>query len=194
MKPIAVFYATREGHTRRVAEAIVRGLAVRGISAEAIDLSRNGQASSLGGYAGAIVAAPVHAGTYAREVVAFVQRNRAALGAMRSAFVSLTLSQAGVQRTEAAAPEHEKFVADVRKLNERFFQRTGWRPARVENVAGALLYTRYNFFLRFVMKRIAKASGGSTDTRCDHVYTDWEALDRFCAAFAEALLAKADPA
>jgi flavodoxin len=29
MKPIAVFYAAREGHTRRIVEAIVRGLAVR---------------------------------------------------------------------------------------------------------------------------------------------------------------------
>jgi menaquinone-dependent protoporphyrinogen oxidase len=194
MKPIAVFYATREGHTRRIVEAIVRGLAVRRVPAEAIDLSRNGQASSLGRYAGAIVASPVHAGKYAREVTTFVQRNRSALDAMRSAFVSVTLSQAGVQRTDATAQEHEKFVADVRKLNERFFRRTGWRPVRVENVAGALLYTRYNFFLRFVMKRIAKASGGSTDTRRDHVYTDWEALDRFCAAFADALPAQADPA
>jgi menaquinone-dependent protoporphyrinogen oxidase len=28
------------------------------------------------------------------------------------------------------------------------------------------------------MKRIARASGGSTDTSRDHEYTDWEALDR----------------
>jgi len=44
-------------------------------------------------------------------------------------------------------------------------------------VAGALSYTKYNFLVRFVMKRIAKAQGASTDTSRDHELTDWEALD-----------------
>jgi menaquinone-dependent protoporphyrinogen oxidase len=46
-------------------------------------------------------------------------------------------------------------------------------------VAGAILYTKYNFLLRFVMKQIAKKAGASTETSQDYEYTDWVALDRF---------------
>jgi len=39
------------------------------------------------------------------------------------------------------------------------------------------MYTKYNFLVRLVMKRIAREAGASTDTAHDHVYTDWAALD-----------------
>ena len=56
-----------------------------------------------------------------------------------------------------------------------------------ELVAGALLYTRYNFLVRFVMRQITKAEGGDTDTSRDYEYTDWDAVDRFAEAFARQL-------
>jgi len=40
-------------------------------------------------------------------------------------------------------------------------------------IAGAILYTRYNWFICWAMKRIARKEGGSTDTTRDHDYTDW---------------------
>ena len=56
---------------------------------------------------------------------------------------------------------------------------TGWRPARVLPVAGALAYSRYNFLIRFVMKRIARKAGAPTDTSRDYEFTNWPALDTF---------------
>jgi len=58
-------------------------------------------------------------------------------------------------------------------------RKTGWHPARVELVAGALPYSKYNFLIRYVMRRIAAKEGGDTDTSHDYEYTDWEAVDRF---------------
>jgi menaquinone-dependent protoporphyrinogen oxidase len=63
-----------------------------------------------------------------------------------------------------------------------FVKEAGWRPARVFPVAGALLYTRHNLLLRFVMKCIARRAGGPTDTSRDHDMTDWRAVDRFAAS------------
>ena len=60
---------------------------------------------------------------------------------------------------------------------DAFLHETGWHPSKVRGVAGALSYTKDNFLIRFVMKRIAKAQGVSTDTSRDHELTDWEALD-----------------
>ena len=62
-----------------------------------------------------------------------------------------------------------------------FIKATGWRPARTLPVAGALLYTKYNFFIRFVMRRISRQAGGPTDTSRDYQFTDWAAIDRFVA-------------
>jgi menaquinone-dependent protoporphyrinogen oxidase len=58
-------------------------------------------------------------------------------------------------------------------------------PPRVKPVAGALLSTKYNFLIRFVMRRIAKKAGAETDTSRDYEYTDWVALDHFVEEVAE---------
>ena len=44
--------------------------------------------------------------------------------------------------------------------------------AAVKHVAGALLYTRYNIFKRWIMKRIVAKAGGDTDVSRDYDYTD----------------------
>jgi menaquinone-dependent protoporphyrinogen oxidase len=54
-------------------------------------------------------------------------------------------------------------------------------------VAGALVYTKYDYFKRLVMKLIADRRGGDTDTSKDHEYTDWAALYRFGEGFVSGL-------
>jgi menaquinone-dependent protoporphyrinogen oxidase len=60
-----------------------------------------------------------------------------------------------------------------------FVQETGWRPPYVLPVAGALAYSKYNFFIKLIMKTISRMAGGPTDTSRDYEFTDWVALDRF---------------
>jgi menaquinone-dependent protoporphyrinogen oxidase len=67
----------------------------------------------------------------------------------------------------------------------KFIAETGWRPRRIELVAGALPYTKYNFLVRYVMKRISAKEGGDTDTSRDYEYTDWNAVDRFAVEFVD---------
>jgi len=57
----------------------------------------------------------------------------------------------------------------------------------VKPIAGALLYTKYNFIVRFIMKRIARQAGAATDTSKDYEYTDWAALSRFIDEFVKEL-------
>jgi len=184
MKPVGVFYATREGHTHRLAEHVAASLRQRGLDAIVNDVREQPAATKLDQYAGAVVAASVHAGRHEAEMVRFVKEHLGELESLPSAFLSVTLSEAGAERSDVTPEERSKFAADVQKVINRFFEDTGWHPKRVKPVAGALLYTRYNFLVRFVMKRIARAVGGSTDTSRDHEYTDWVALDQFVAELA----------
>jgi len=179
MRPVAVFYATRESHTHKIAERVADDLRKRGFEAHVKNLRDDTAAMKLGDYAGVILAASVHAGTHEPEVLEFVKQHRAQLEAMPAAFLSVTLSEAGAERANAIPEEHAHFVADVQEMLNRFFNDTGWHPQRVKPVAGALLYTKYNFLIRFVMRRIARKAGAATDTSRDYEYTDWVALDRF---------------
>lgn len=185
MKTVGVLYATREGHTRRIAEHVAADLRVRGLHPEVENLRERAAAINLHDYSGVILAASVHAGAHEAEMVKFVKAQRSALEAMPAAFLSVTLSEAGAERADATPLEHARFVAEVEQMIGKFFEETGWHAQRVKPVAGALLYTRYNVLLRFLMKRIARKSGGSTDTSRDHIYTDWQALDQFVNEFAE---------
>lgn len=184
MKPIGVFYATREGHTHKIAERVAGDLRKRGFEAAVVDL-RGDAAIDLKDYSAAILAASVHIGQHEPEMVDFVKRHRAELEAMPAAFLSVTLSEAGAERASATPEEHARFVADVQGMLDRFFQETGWHPRRVKPVAGALLYTKYNFLIRFVMRRIARKAGAATDTSRDYEYTDWVALDHFVEELAQ---------
>ncbi len=184
MKSIAILYATREGHTRSVAEHVAGTLIARGFSPEIYDLAVDSDPVTIQRFAGAVLAASVHFGKHEPEMVDFVKAHRAELDAMPCAFLSVNLSEAAAERPGTTERQHAQFAADVERVIARFFEQTGWRPRHTMPVAGALLYTRYNVLVRFVMKQIARSSGGDTDTSRDHVYTDWAALDRFVEQFA----------
>jgi menaquinone-dependent protoporphyrinogen oxidase len=49
----------------------------------------------------------------------------------------------------------------------------------VRLIAGALKYTQYDFFKRYIMRMIAQQAGGDTDTSHDTEYTDWDDVGRF---------------
>jgi len=189
---VGVFYATREGQTRRIAEHIAADLRRCGFDVDTQDV-REPLKFRLDNYDGVVVAASVHAGSHEREIVSFVKSNRSLLERLPSAFISVTLSEAGVEMPGKTAEEHARFVADVDKVLRRFYEETGWHPTHAKPVAGALLYTQYNFVVQLILKRIAKSAGGSTDTSCDHEYTNWVALDSFVADLAREISAAAGP-
>ena len=117
-------------------------------------------------------------------MITFVRRHRPELERRSAAFISVTLSEAGAENLMRSDAERERAAADVQRMIEVFVKATGWRPARSLPVAGALAYSRYNVFVRFIMKRVAREAGAPTDTSRDYVFTDWPALDRFVATLA----------
>jgi menaquinone-dependent protoporphyrinogen oxidase len=177
-KRVAVFYATREGHTCRIAERIATDLRTLGFDVDLLEV-RHPIPFSLEHYSAAVLAASVHAGNHEKEMIQFVKDHRSELDLMTTAFLSVTLSEAGAEMRDKSLVEHARFVQDVEKMLSKFFNDTKWRPTLVKPVAGALLYTQYNFLVRLIMRRIARKAGASTDTLNDYVYTDWVGLDKF---------------
>ena len=177
---VLVLYGTTEGQTAKIARAIAGTLRDQGIEVTVVEA---GTADPRAGdYAGVIVAASVHGGRYQRAVQRWVQNNRRALMGKPSAFVSVCLAVLQWQ------PEVQR---ELNAIIDRFLMATGWRPTWTKPVAGALVYTKYGWLKRWIMRRIAAKAGGDTDTTRDHEYTDWEDLRTFAKHFA-VLAAQAD--
>jgi menaquinone-dependent protoporphyrinogen oxidase len=180
MKTLAVLYATREGHTRRIAEHVAATLRTREFIVDVLDVSRElPMGFDLTRYAGAVIAASVHVGKHERAMVEFVKARRTELERIPTAFLSVSLSEAGAEDANASTERRKRAAADVNGLIDVFLRETQWNPTHVHPVAGALLYRQYGVIVRLVMRFIAKQAGATTDTSRDHEYTDWQALDRF---------------
>ncbi|MCA9691832.1 MAG: hypothetical protein KC636_19665, partial [Myxococcales bacterium] len=183
MKPILLVYATRQGHARAVAEHIGRALEARGYTAQLADARDCDASLDLEAFGAAILTASVHLGKHEKEMVKFVRAARPTLERIPAAFLSVSLTEANAEMTHNPPEKRSESARMAAEMMDAFFEETGWHPARAQPVAGALLYSRYNVLVRWMMRRIARSEGGDVDTSRDHVYTDWEALDRFVEAF-----------
>jgi menaquinone-dependent protoporphyrinogen oxidase len=194
VRNIAVFYATREGQTRRIAEYVATALRSRGLQVDVFDVGGAlPEGLDVARYAAVVLAASIHMGKHERSMIRFVRARRAALERLPTAFLSVSLSQAAVEDPQANPVRKRRAAAEVAKTVERFVGTTRFRPTRVQPVAGALLYRRYGVGLRLLMRFISGVVGASTDTSRDHEYTDWKVLASFAGEMADPMVAGSRP-
>jgi menaquinone-dependent protoporphyrinogen oxidase len=173
MSKVLIAYGTSEGHTAKIADHLAEVIRAQGHDVFPMNIERS--AAAPAGYDAVIIGASVHKGKHQAWVVDYVRRNRPALQRLPSAFFSVSLATA--DGTEKGRIEAEGYV-------ETFSKETGWYPEQTGLFAGALLYTKYNFLLRQIMRWIARSKGSrDLDTRRDYVYTDMAAVRRFAGEF-----------
>ena len=183
---VLIVYATSDGQTRRVARRIAAVLEQQDLSVALIDASaphRDLAILSFDRFDAAILLGSVRMGHHQKALADFARAHRVELEAVPNAFVSVSLS-AGKDKPSAKR--------EVEKTFRDFIHRTGWRPDAEIPVAGAMLYTQYNFAIKLVMKFISFMTGGETDTSRDYEYTDWAAVEGFARRFAGALSQEAE--
>lgn len=179
MARVLIVYGTTEGHTARIADRMAAAIRGEGDEVELHDSKDVRKQAVAGEFDGIIVGGSVHVGDHQSSLREFVKRNRDLLERVPSAFFSVSLT---------AADPDEEAAAETQTMLEKFFRETGWRPRRVETIAGALVYTQYNIFIRHMMKLIVKRQGRTElDTSRDYDFTDWDAVERFAREFSGSL-------
>lgn len=173
---ILLIFSSTEGHTGRIARFLADELSS---SHYTFRLEKAGpKAPSPAEFDAAIIAASIHAGQYANDVLDYATTYASELNRIPTMFYSIGLN---------ITSKDPKVQESLRQITALFLDTTRWRPGNVEQVAGALLYTQYGFFKRMLIKSIMKKAGGDTDTKRDFVYTDWEqlraSLHRFTSQF-----------
>jgi len=184
MKPVLVIFATHYGQSLRIANHIALALRAKDLKPDIVDSTQMSPGFSLDNYSAVILIAPVERGRHQKNIIKFITQSRKHLEQVPTAFISVSLSQAGAEDASATPERRARCARDVAQLIQTFLGETSWRPVRVMPVAGALAYTKYSWLLRLVMKWIAKRSGASTDTSQDHEYTNWIAIGQFVDEFA----------
>ena len=166
---ILVAYATTEGHTRKVARHAARHLASKGDLVELLNVA-DAEEADVGAHEAVVMAGSVHAGSYQSDLRALARAQRAELAARPTLFLSVSLSAAG---------EDARDLDDLEKCVERFKDETGWTPGKVVHVAGALRFSKYDFFRYWAMRFItAQRQGkGKVVEEDDIEFTDWDKLE-----------------
>lgn len=170
---ILIVYGTSEGQTRKIARFMEDELQEVGHQVALSDASDEPPAPK--GYDAVLIGASVHMHQYQAGVSHYIREHAEALAQLPTAFFSVCL---------AIASDDEESHAEVQKLTDEYLEKMGWEPRMQRQIAGALKYTRYDFFKRWIMKMISQKAGRETDTAQDHEFTDWVDVRAFVMDFA----------
>jgi menaquinone-dependent protoporphyrinogen oxidase len=172
---VAVYYATRDGQARRIAEHICRRLddgrvppAPRNLLPDLPAPAELAQAPLI------VLVAAVRYGKHLPEVEQFLTayRNLPAPPSLALASVNLSARKAG-KTTESGNPYLRKTIARHRL-----------KPALAVAFAGRLDYRRYSWRDRQIIRFIMLLTGGPTDPNTSIEYTSWDAVEEFAAQVA----------
>lgn len=174
MSRVLCIYSTHDGQTAKVARRIARALVDAGHAVSVLPFDDPSLVADLEESDVVVIGAAIRYGSHGAAAEALVRHNLAAISARPNAFFSVSLSAGG----PGAKPQNAAHYI------QEFVEHTHWQPQRTASFAGALLYTKYNPFIRFMMKLIVGAAGGERDTSRDYEYTDWDAVERFAREIA----------
>jgi menaquinone-dependent protoporphyrinogen oxidase len=164
---LLLVYHSVDGQTTKVAERIAETLRSAGAT---VDVHDADDAPGPDGHHLVILGDSIHVGRHSRSLERYASRHRDELMAAPLALFQVSLT---------SSSDDEEHTAEAQRLVHAFLERTGIEPDLVGLFAGALAYTRYGWFKRTLMKRIAASDDGDIDTSVDHEYTDWDAVEAF---------------
>ncbi len=177
-----LYYATHDGHSRRIAARIAERLAEAGFTAEPVDLGvAQPDAATLAREPLVVVVMAVRYGRHLPPAERLIAAYRALAAPPPLVLVSVNLT------ARKAGKDTAQGSAYLRKL----IARNGLRPALATAFAGRLDYPRYGFFDRQIIRFIMLLTGGPTDRNAVVEYTSWPAVDAFAGSIAD--LVRASP-
>jgi menaquinone-dependent protoporphyrinogen oxidase len=169
---VLIVYGSMHGHTLKIVD-FLKCTAER-LNHTVTVIEASSSAKSPENFDCVIVASAIHAGQYIPAVIDYVAKYSMLLNLIPSAFLSISLS---VINKAGKAQE------ELQSITRFFLELTKWKPLQLEQVAGALLYTKYGFWKKFLVRSVMKKAGGDIDTTRDYEYTNWDLLEKKAIAF-----------
>jgi menaquinone-dependent protoporphyrinogen oxidase len=171
-KSILIVHGGRFGQSEKIARAIQTTLDQAGLTTELVPLTKL-TAPDPTRHRGLILVTSVRYGHFDKNAYRLIEGWRWWLVGLPCQLVTVSLT----------ARKPEKRVPELHVYTRKFLEKSQW-PGRVEIVAGALEYPRYNLIDRVCIQLIMKMTGGPTDKMTWIEYTDWDQVQRMAERFA----------
>ncbi|MGM0589212.1 MAG: flavodoxin domain-containing protein [Bacteroidota bacterium] len=179
---LLIVYGTTEGHTRKIGAYLRDEAEMKGMNVSLFDAT-NAPLSPFT-FDRTIIASSVHMHKFQDAIKHYVMEHQKELNKVQTMFLTVSL---------AAADDQPESWEELEDVTQTFLTDTGWNPDRIEHIAGALKFTRYNFFKRFIMRQIASKTGKDVDVNQDYEYTDWDKLRKVFNEFTSEAVTKTEP-
>jgi menaquinone-dependent protoporphyrinogen oxidase len=170
---LLVVYASSYGQTERIARRIAETAKREGATVTLAPVESLRQPLAIGDAGRIVVAGSVKWGKHQKTLVRFVRRNRVALGAAETTFVSVS----GAAGSEAG-------LAHAREYVDTFIAKTRWMPSAVELMPGGMAFSKFGWLTRRLVIASDRKLGIVREPTSDYDYTDWEAVDRLAVRLA----------
>jgi len=174
-RSVALYYATRDGQSRRIAEHIFSRLAENETLAPPQGLAMTPPASAdLAAASVIVLVAAVRYGKHLPEADRFLAAYRSLASPPPLALASVNLTARKPAKTTASGNVY------LRKM----IARHRLAPFVAVAFAGRLDYRRYGWLDRQIIRFIMLLTRGPTDLETSVEYTSWPAVDEFAARIA----------
>jgi len=170
-----LYYATRDGQSRRIAERIAGRLAEKGIAASPHGLAALPVPQKLAQARLVTLVAAVRYGRHLPEAERFLAIYRTLRAPPPLVFLSVNLT----------ARKPGKDTAEGNAYLRKSIARRRLAPALALAIAGRLDYARYSWADRQLIRFIMKLTGGPTDPTTSVEYTPWNVVDDVALRIAE---------
>jgi len=163
-----LFFATRDGQSRRIAERIALRLTAQHVDTALVDLALAPLIPAAGtGNEPILVVAAVRYGKHLPEAEQFL----AAYSKLASPPPLILLS------VNLTARKPGKASAEGNVYLRKLIKRHGLQPVLAQAIPGRLDYARYTWLDRQLIRFIMVLTGGPTDPTACVEYTVWDAVD-----------------
>jgi len=174
MTAILIAFASREGQTRRICQHIAQRIEAQGNEAHLVDLTAGAPEPPIPEHSGVIIAGSVHRGRVDQALSSYLMRNAPALGQLPSAFLSVSLSAASVNRDARAA---------IDEITQQVLYEVGWHPDETRHLAGAVDPAALNLLERCAVHAVTHHHGIDMERDGRTELTDWTVVDGFVSDF-----------
>lgn len=178
MKPVLIAYAESDGVTRRIAGHVAESFAARDFETSIVDIATIEAYLELENYSGIVVLAVLHRGHHERAAVDLVKAHREALADVPAAFLSLNVEELDAEPVVTTSLIRAQVAPRVPAQMDRFFTEAEWPSTYSRPVAGAIVYSRYGWLVKWALRRSPRA-----DATREKDFSDWEKLDDFVDEF-----------
>lgn len=179
---LLIVYGTGDGQTRKIAERIAEIARSQYSHVDTVNVSDITADFSPVKYNAIIIGSSMRHRKYDPAVIRFINDNKSTLDKCPSAFYSVRYNTWPLTLTISIGDATTINHWITEKVNQLLDQ-ADWHPKTIGRFGGALMYTKYDFWMKFSFVIAGWFAKYPTDTSQDHELTKWEDVEKFTKEF-----------